>query len=363
MKQIEYKYWLDNIDTIGLKKREILLGKFHTAERVYKATKLELSTVAGIKENEIDKIIGSRINDKIKREVEILNKKMISFITIEDEKYPKKLKHIYNPPYALYYKGRLPEEKEKILAVVGARNCSSYGMEVGKYIVDRLSKEGISIISGLARGIDCIAHKATVETNGRTYGILGSGVDICYPLENFPLYNKIQENGGVISEYTYGTKPLPYNFPMRNRIISGLSDGILVIEARKKSGTLITVDMGLDQGKEIYSIPGRSTDSLSEGCNNLLKQGAKLVNSPDDILEDFIFNYEKKDNKNKNYENSLESKEKIVYACLGFTPTHIDDIMLITQLKLSELFESLLTLELKNYITQPIKNYYVKKVN
>ncbi|HHT98090.1 MAG TPA: DNA-protecting protein DprA [Clostridiales bacterium] len=362
MRQIEYQYWLANIQGIGIKKRQKLLNEFHNAENVFKASKYKLLKTF-LNKKDIDNIINSKNIDNIKRELEELDKKGIDFITIENNTYPAKLREIYDPPYALYVKGKLPSENEKVIAVVGARDCSDYGIEVATYLTNKLAKNGISIVSGLARGIDYYSHKGALSSNGITYAVLGSGVDICYPIENFNIYMDMQKQGGVISEYKHGSKPLPHNFPMRNRMISGLSDGILVVEARQKSGSLITVDMGLDQGKEIYSVPGRITDKLSYGCNNLLGMGAKIVTTPDDILEDLLDNYKEFDNNSKINIKILENEEKVVYACLGFTPKHIDEVQTETNMNITQLITTLLSLEMKDYIYQSSKNYYSKRLN
>lgn len=362
MRQIEYQYWLANIQGIGIKKRQKLINKLYNAENIFKASKTELFKIL-LNEKDINNIINTRNIDNIKREFEQLYKKGINFITIENNSYPRKLKEIYDPPYALYVKGKLPAENEKVIAIVGARDCSNYGIEVVSYLANELAKNGISIVSGLARGIDYYSHKGALSSNGLTYAVLGSGVDVCYPIENFNVYMDMQKQGGIISEYKYGSKPLPHNFPMRNRIISGLSDGILVVEAREKSGSLITVDMGLDQGKEIYAVPGRITDKLSNGCNNLLGMGAKIVTTVDDILEDLLDNYQGIDNKSKINIKILENEEKIVYACLGFTPKHIDEVQTETNMNITQLITTLLSLEMKDYIYQSSKNYYSKRLN
>jgi DNA processing protein len=437
MTQDEYYYWLANISNIGIKKISLLLEVFESPEVIFKASKAELlevltpgaelsealtpgaepskaltpgaelskalapkpelskapapvaepsealaSSLSGrrvkLHINDINNIINSRNKDKIKRDYAGLADKGIRFIHIRDGRYPEKLKKIYDPPFALYVKGRFPKEERftweeglpwegpKCLAVVGSRECSGYGAGMTGYLAGAVAREGIGIISGLARGIDTHAHEGALSVGGKTYAVLGCGADICYPRENFNLYMAISEDGGIISEYAPGVKPISCNFPMRNRIISGLSDGILVVEAGKKSGALITVDMGLDQGKDIYAVPGRVGDRLSEGCNNLIKSGAKLVSSPDDILEELLNNYKKNDAKCNNNDFALctinnymlETQGKIVYACLGFEPVHLGEISAKTGLPLEVCMEQLLLLELNGLIVQKTKNYY-----
>lgn len=362
----EYNYWLDNRHNIGIRKIEQLFLVFKNAEGVFHATKNELykfkeSCFGGTKFNDadIEEVCNSRNIEKIQSNYAKLKKNGINFISKEDERYPTKLRYIYDAPFALYYKGKLPVAGEKQLAIVGARECSSYGKEVTGYFASVIAKEGIAIISGLARGIDSCAHEGALAVGGITYGILGCGIDICYPKENINLYMDIQKEGGVISEYAPGISPIAGNFPMRNRIISGLSDGILIIEAREKSGSLITVDMGLEQGKEIYALPGRVTDRLSCGCNNLIKMGAKLVTSPDDILEDFLLNYKRASEDFKKNNKILETNGKIVYASLSLEPMHIEEIAIKTGLSMNLLMEQLLILELRGFIKQTMKNYYI----
>ncbi len=368
MKREEYNYWLANINNIGVKKIEWLLSVFGCAEEIYRADKKELMTALAVsyegngtklREEEVESLIRSRDRVAIQEAYGKLIRSGIRFITREEADYPEKLKNIYSAPFALYRKGRPLEEGKKYLAVVGARDCSPYGREMSRYLAGAIAKEGVVIISGLARGIDSYAHQGALEAGGISYGILGCGIDICYPRENIKLYMELMKEGGVISEYAPGTPPIAGNFPLRNRIISGLSDGILVIEAREKSGSLITVDLGLDQGKDIYAVPGKASDRLSEGCNNLIKMGAKLVTTPKDILEELFPNYEQNLNEMKININVLESHEKIVYASLDFEPKHMEELHALTKLPMDILMEQLLLLELKGLVHQTMKNYYV----
>ena len=209
----------------------------------------------------------------------------IRYVPFCEEIYPEKLRNIPDPPFGLFLKGSLPEERRASIAIIGARACSEYGKKVAKDFASQLAECGVQVISGMARGIDSISQKACLDAGGRTFAVLGSGVDVCYPSELKGLYDGIQEQGGLVSFYAPGTPPLATNFPPRNRIISGLADLILVIEARRKSGTWITVDMALEQGKEVAVIPGRITDQLSQGCHDLIKQGAMVVVDVEQVLE------------------------------------------------------------------------------
>ncbi|MCI9320396.1 MAG: DNA-protecting protein DprA [Lachnospiraceae bacterium] len=284
-----------------------------------------------------------------------------SFITPFEKEYPDKLKNIPDAPAGLYVRGKVPVESEITVAVVGARDCSEYGRYVAEELGTFLGKSGVTVVSGMARGIDGISQWAALEAGGTSIGILGCGVDICYPARNRALFDRLSEQGTIISEYPPGTPPRPMNFPARNRIVSGLADAVVVIEARCRSGTLITVDMALEQGKEVFVVPGRVTDRLSDGCNRLIKQGAAIMLSPEELLEELRELKEQsrehiaaavpaKGNKNhkaryeKDKENQKEQKhqkerkqeEQIsdlppelrkVYQALDFYPQSVEQIM------------------------------------
>jgi len=288
----------------------------------------------------------------------------IQFIAKEDEEYPNRLKVIPDAPFYLYSKGCLPSEDMPSLAVIGARNCSIYGQEIAQCFCKVLAGNGVQIISGMARGIDGYAHKGALET-GYTCGVLGFGMDICYPNEHIRLKKKLEEKGGLVSEYPMGTPGLSKNFPARNRLIAGLSDAVFVIEAAKKSGTLITVDFALEQGKMVYAVPGRIGDRLSEGCNEIIKEGAKIVTNPEDILSEFHLKLQKwlPEGMNQNEKIVLERQEKIVYACLDLEPRHIEQIVLSTGMLQEDVLPVLMRLEMKGYVRQPVKNYYVKNIS
>ena len=200
--------------------------------------------------------------------------------------YPARLLEIPDPPERLYVLGRLPEEKVPSVAIIGARECSEYGSYVAARLGECMGRNGIQVISGMARGIDGIGQTAALDAGGSSFAVLGSGVDVCYPARNRRLYERLRERGGVLSEYPPGTPALSRNFPPRNRIVSGLADAVVVVEAREKSGTLITVDMALEQGKEVYAVPGRVTDALSSGCNRLVKLGAAVLLDPEELTEE-----------------------------------------------------------------------------
>ena len=231
-----------------------------------------------------DNLLNKQLRDNLDKYIEKMARNKIDIVTIEDKEYPQILKNIYDFPISLYVKGNINILNNSSIAIVGCREASNYGMNVAKYFSYNLSKKGINIVSGLARGIDSYAHIGAIQANGKTIGVVGGGLDIIYPKENEYLYKKIiEEEGAIISEYPLGTKPVQMNFPARNRIISGISNSIIVIEAKRKSGTLITVDFALEQGRDVYVVPGNISSINSVGTNDLIKQGARVATTYKDI--------------------------------------------------------------------------------
>ena len=250
----KYWIWFSRINKIGAKTQNKLLEKYHNPEEIWNLTKKELQGILDDKQIEIILNQKNRIN--LEKYAEYMQKHEIKMITIFDEKYPQNLRNIYDPPVVLYIRGNENIINEFSIAIIGSRVCSNYGKQVAKQFAYNLSKYNINIVSGLAKGIDTYAHVGTIQAKKTTIAVIGSGLDIIYPEENKKLYEEIiKNNGAIISEYIVGTKPEKLNFPERNRIISGLSKGILVVEANKKSGTFITVDFALEQGKNIYAVP------------------------------------------------------------------------------------------------------------
>lgn len=286
----------------------------------------------------------------------------IRFISRVDADFPEKLKPYPGCPIGLYVRGRLPNPKRPAVAVVGARNCSSYGKQLAKQFGRELAMAGVQVISGAAAGIDGISQMAALEAGGQSFGVLGCGVDVVYPPENGLLYAELIEKGGLISEYAPGRPPLSCQFPPRNRIISGLCDCLIVVEARKKSGTLITTDFALEQGKYIGAVPGRIGDRLSEGCNQLIQTGAFLIQNTEEILNILGINSKTNEKIMKNPAESLASSEKTVYSCLGLLPKHLEQIVEECSLSLPQVTEILLTLELNGLADRVGANEYVKKL-
>lgn len=360
----------------------VLLARFGSAEEIFRRRR-ELTRLSVVPEPLRAKLADAACDAVLERLEQERNRCQISLVWKEEAGFPKRLLPLADCPYGLFYQGALPDDARPALAVVGARSCGHYGAEMARCFARELAALGVSIVSGLAMGIDGIAHRAALDAEGKTYGVLGSGIGTPYPRENWSLYYRmLDEGGGVLSEYPMGAPALKYHFPRRNRLISGLSDGVLVVEAREKSGTLITVDHALAQGKEVYVLPGRLTDVGSAGCNRLIQQGARLVLSPEEIAEDILRTYppsaagaaapperellgtretsgtpEPRAN-HKNEKNTLASDEKIVYACLRLDLKHFDAIVDETGYRPSELAGILLSLETGGWISQPAPNYY-----
>lgn len=276
-----------------------------------------------------------------------------------DGDYPEKLLRIKGAPEKLYVRGSLPDPNKKTVSIVGARNCTDYGCTLAKTIARILSMNDVQVISGLAMGIDTQGHIGAIEVEKPTFAVMGCGVDICFPSHNSNVYEKILEyGGGIIAEVEVGTPPLPYNFPLRNRIISGLSDVVIVVEARDKSGSLITADFALEQGKTIFACPGRVGDSLSRGTNNLIKQGAYILTSVDDVLEHLGLIVDGLIPKIENDLSKLDFFEKQVYETLKDETLHIDQIVEKVKLPVGKCLNILMSLELNGFVETTINNYY-----
>ncbi|MCM1268279.1 MAG: DNA-processing protein DprA [Bacteroidales bacterium] len=283
-----YLHWLYQAAGIGARGFLRALTPFGTAEEIYRQ----------LLSGQLAKRIAPRYGKKVTQmsefsktyDVETAYGKMrergIQFLTEREAAFPQRLRKIPDAPFALYCVGRLPEERKWTVAVIGARECTEYGKFMAEEFGAALARAGVQVVSGLARGIDGVSQKSALQAGGYSLGVLGCGVDICYPEENRELYETLAKAGGFCSEYPPGTPPKAVFFPPRNRLISGFADGLLVIEAKEKSGTLITVDMALEQGREVYALPGRATDPLSGGCNRLIRQGAGLVCTPEELLEE-----------------------------------------------------------------------------
>ncbi len=320
-------------------------------ETAYQATSNDLIQ-AGLEENIVTEFMAARANIDPNKIIDNLTRENIKVITIDDQSYPKLLAEIYSPPPLLYWKGTFAKNDEFSLAVVGTRKYTSYGQQATENIVQELAANNITIVSGLAYGIDSLAHNACLSAGGRTVAVLGSGLDqqSIYPTANRYLVKKIVDAGGlVLTEFPLYTPPLRHNFPQRNRIISGLALGTLVVEAEEKSGALITARFSLEQNREVFAVPGNVYSPVSAGANNLIKQGAKAVTSAADILEALdltrVISYI--DSK-KIIPESAE--EKLIITHLNHEPTHVDELIRLTKLDTSLINSTLTLMEMKGMV-------------
>ncbi len=291
----------------------------------------------------------------------------VSVVTYLDDDYPPELRLIDDPPCLLFYKGRLPEAGEPALALIGSRHASGYGRQVAEILARDLAYQGYCIVSGMARGIDTFCHQAALKAGGNTIAVLGSGLDVVYPRENAALYRQICEQGAVISEFPLGTAALSYNFPRRNRIISALSLGVVVIEAGLKSGTLRTVDFALEQGKDVFAVPGPITSASSRGTNTLLRDGAKIVLSAEDVWREYQTSAKpapETQNAAAEEEAKLSPQEKELFTAM-LLPLHFDRLSQISGMDAADLASWLTIMEIRGLIRQLPGNYYqavVKKI-
>lgn len=357
---MKYCYWFASIISISnLNKMKFVLAGY-TAKDLFHIPLEELKSVYGITDKVIDHLRQERRKNNLDMEYEKFLETGVEFVCYEQKEYPKKLRNIEDAPYGLFYIGELPDENQYMVGIVGARQRSSYGNQIARQIAKALGENKIGVISGMANGIDTDGHIGCLDANGKTYAVLGSGVDVIYPKQNEYLYHRIIKSGGVISEYPPGTRPITRNFPARNRIISGLSDVIIVIEAKEKSGSLITADFAMEQGREVYALPGRITDSLSQGCNYLIKQGANVFYSIEDFLKDIHIMSDFSGVQMSLCKNLLEKDELLVYSLLDFRPTGIGYIYEETNLEMGEILTIIEGLIQKGFIKEEHPNYYIK---
>ncbi|MBT8490569.1 MAG: DNA-processing protein DprA [Deltaproteobacteria bacterium] len=378
----DIQYWLalkfvDELGPVGIKN---LIDAYGSPTAVFAAPENELVTVQRISKKLARRITEFDNWETVERELELAAAADVSIISARDPSYPQTLLNIYDFPPVLYVKGILSEEDINV-AVIGSRMASTYG----KFMTERLCRElalnGITVVSGMARGIDSAAHRGSLTGKGRTIAVLGSGINVIYPPENKKIYEKIWENGAVISEFPFHTQPKGPHFPARNRIISGLSLGVVVVEATERSGSLITARLGLEQGKEVFAVPGSIDSPGSKGTHKLLKEGAKLVESVYDILEEImpqvsIHRRVKKPEKDVHSEqrgvnihmshhgdaDRLREEEKMILKIIGKEPIYADSIIAMSAVPPSDVLHILLSLELEGYIEQlPGKRFKIKE--
>lgn len=350
--------WLNHI---GINNRSIraLYNRLENISEIWDLSMNELGALKIIQKSVIDRIIKHRNNKSAQEIFNQLQEKGIKVYTIEDDNYPERLKYIDDNPLVLYSKGDYIDE-EFTIAIVGSRKATAYGKWVCGKFTRELSKLGITIVSGLAQGIDTIAHTIALEEGTKAIGVLGNGIDIIYPKKNMPLYKKMEDEGCILTEFPLGTQPLSYNFPQRNRIISGLSLGIIVIEAQEKSGSLITAHHGLEQGKDIFAVPGNINSIYSGGTNKLIKDGASPLLEIDDILEGiYEFRNIKREKKKERLDYSEFSDDEIkIIELLKDEPAHSDILTIKTGYNISTVMSILTGLELKGIIKELSRNIF-----
>lgn len=353
------------VEGIGSGKLFNLLARFNSLDNLVNIDYNSLISSEGISHNLANRILKQidrfpKYANLLEDEIENLNKMNAKWITFWSDDYPVNLKNIFAPPIILYYKGSLTKSDRNSVAIVGTRTATRYGKSIAERFSKDLAQNGITVISGMARGIDSVAHRATLSSSGRTIAVVGSGLDVIYPAENRDLYNQITENGAVISEYKIGTKPDAQNFPKRNRIISGLSLGTLVVETKASGGSLQTAAYALDQNREVFAIPGNLENPQSDGTNLLIQKGeAKLVRKCEDILVELNIKVVPKVGENiAKPTHDLNMFEQKIYDQLTKEPKHIDLIANETKINSSECLVNLLSLEFRDIVKQlPGKNF------
>ncbi len=372
----DLKYWLalTLIKDIGPVTAKRLLSALGTPKRVFDSSANELKNIEGINDSKIRGISEFNSWDEVEKEIDEIKSHNVRIIRYTDEEYPESLRYIDDSPVILYVRGSFIKKDKYAVAIVGSRNMTPYGKKITETIASELALCGITIVSGMARGIDAISHKSALKANGRSIAVLGSGLDNPYPPENKGLFDELSEKGCVISEFPMGTPPNKENFPQRNRLISGLSLGVLVVEAAARSGSLITAGCALDQGKDVFAVPGSITSSNSEGTNELIKKGAKLVQKAEDILEDIAphlkglrgsANGLSGESLSVNLPinlNGLEinDEEKAICNILGSEPKHIDIISREAGMQAGRVLGILLGLEIKGIVKQSEgKRFYI----
>jgi len=360
-KQKNIREWiiLSKTPRLGPVKFNQLIKYFGCPEKILSASSEELSRIPKMDQGTLDYITNKAKELNVEKDLTLMDKLGVELITSEDTEYPSILKTIFDPPFVLYVRGKLKKEDENSVAIVGTRRATNYGKITARKLSRDLAKKGITVVSGMARGIDTSAHWGALEAGGRTIAVLGCGVDAIYPFENKELMKAIIEKGAVISEFPLRAIPQPQNFPRRNRIISGLSKGVVIIEAPFKSGALITANFALEQGREVFAVPGNITSPYSQGSNLLIREGAKLVEDVEDILEELNIDWGEEEAK---LTPSLSKEEKIIMEHLSREPLHINVLVKKSDLSPAKVAEGLIRLEIKGLVRELPGKLFVKEV-
>ena len=360
-------WWALSSEQAGIRSVQTI-RKAGSAKRLFEMGAEQLQEEFGLSPKAAGHIIYRRNCWDYEKALDDLSKNAIRFIPYYDPHYPKRLLQTQGYPFALFVSGDLPADEKPAVALIGARECSEYGREMANMFGEELANAGVNVLSGMAIGIDGIAQQAALKAGGHSYAVLGSGPNVCYPMANRKLFRLLREKGGLISEYGPDVAAVAWHFPVRNRIIAGLSDLVLVVEAKEKSGTLITVDMALDAGRDVMIVPGRITDPLSLGCNQLWKSGAMVALGVEDVLETLEQNgytctagqKDTQDTSSPKNKIHLERDEKLVYSCLDLYARSAEEVLLSTKLPYQELLRLLTELEFKGVIKEVGKGYYIR---
>jgi len=362
MEERDYWLWLTRIDGFGYKKIKALLNQMKKPYDLFRASEEEMKacmTSRIFAKKDLKNFMDSKNEQVIEAYIARMNAYGVSYVAVDDPEYPEELYGLYEPVYVLYYRGVFHKHRLSI-GMVGSRQCSAYGRKVAERFGEDLAGHGVNVISGMARGIDSYSHIGALRGRGFTTAVLGCGINVCYPAENQTLMRKIIQEGCVLSEYGLDVEPSRGTFPLRNRIISALSNGILLVEAKEKSGSLITVDYALDYGKDVFAIPGDVLGRTNSGSNNIIRLGAKPVFEVKDILDEYSIYSNNQVSCVPKKEIILEEKEKIVYSCISLSPIFIDEIARETCISMNELQFLLTKLEIKGAVIQLPNKYYIR---
>ncbi|MEM7131958.1 MAG: DNA-processing protein DprA [Chloroflexota bacterium] len=353
-------YWiaLGKVPGIGPSRLTSLLEVCGSVEAIWKAS-IQTLKQAKLDRRSLENLLEYRRTIDLGAELDQVQRHQIQVLTWDDHDYPENLRHIDSPPPVLYIRGALTETDVWAVGIVGTRRASPYGREVARAIATELAQAGVTVISGLALGIDAIAHKAALDAGGRTIAVLGSGVDQLYPATNESLALRMAEQGAVVSEYALGVRPEASNFPPRNRIISGLSKGIVVVEANQRSGALITANFAAEQGRDVFAVPGSILNPSSAGCNHLIQQGAMPFLKAEDVLEQLNLTRltERRAARRVVTADPMESE---LLTCLSSAPQYIDDIVRQTDMPSAQVSSLLTMMELKGLVRQVSTLNYVR---
>ncbi|MDR2462872.1 MAG: DNA-processing protein DprA [Verrucomicrobiales bacterium] len=363
MERLECYLVLNSLRLIGPARVRRLRQAFGSVEKIFSQSASALAAVDGIGQKIAQSLREWERNFDLAEELRRLVELNVSVIDCEDERYPKQLTEIYDPPLVLYYKGDLAAVNRRGVGVVGSRQTSHYGLETAKKLSYQMAYAGLTVTSGLARGIDTAAHQGALAAKGRTVAVLGCSLDLMYPPENQALADAMIENNGLLlSEFSLKTPPDKQTFPMRNRIVSGLSGGVLVIEAGEHSGALITARMAADQGRQVFAVPGRIDNPQAKGCHRLIKDGAKLVESVDDILAEFEFLFSKVtvSESRRALPEDLTDEERLIMEKLEMEEIHLDELTRKCGLPSARMSSTLLRLEMRKLVRQLPGKFFVK---